>query len=151
MNIELNWKAYFKEFTQIHGGDPVTYAGRLLFRDGWTYSATDYVGPEWPPPAEPKLGYLKWQYWNIRRQAVKQELEERKNIYESLIEMQKTKSATLQQVIITYDDKGKPKRESGSLDLTNLKARIDILEMAWIECLTELEKLTPPAPTDQIA
>lgn len=145
LQIKLDWLAYFREFCNVHGGDPVHHAGRLLFRDGWTYSATDHAGPEFPPPeSDPQLvKHLKYQYWNIRRQAIRQELEQLKSTIGSLEEMQRSKSAPLQQVVISYDDKGKPRRGAQPLDIAPLKIRLDLLEHAMVECLNELSNLIP--------
>ena len=68
--VILDWREYYLAFRQEHG-DPVQYMGRLLFADGWRYSALDYAGPEWPPPEdEANLRGLKIAYWRLRRSVV---------------------------------------------------------------------------------
>lgn len=77
--VEIDWPRYFRDFCAAHGGNPVAVGGKdsviLLFADGWTHSATDHAGPEWPPPDDPEqLRKLKLLYWQTRRQMVSSEL-----------------------------------------------------------------------------
>lgn len=71
--ILVDWREYYLSFLQEHG-DPVEHGGRLLFEDGWTYSAFDPAGPEWPPPGnKTTLKGLQITYWRLRREAVSAE------------------------------------------------------------------------------
>lgn len=73
VKVNIDWRAYWDRFRELHG-DPVPYKGRMLHPDGWTYSATDYKGPEWPPPAdENELRTMQRHYWLIRRKLVRLE------------------------------------------------------------------------------
>ena len=66
VNFRLSWRDYFLGFCGAHG-EPVQAMGRLLFPDGWSYSSTDYKGPEWPPPAgAEQLAELLRAYWDGR-------------------------------------------------------------------------------------
>ncbi len=68
--VVLDWHAYYKSFLQEHY-DPVEWRGRLLFADGWMYSAFDHAGPEYPPPEDPaELKGLQVAYWRLRREVV---------------------------------------------------------------------------------
>ena len=141
--IALDWKAYFAEFCRIHEGDPVEYRGRLLFRDGWMYSSTDYGGPEWRPPTDPLiLRDLKIWYWQQRARKIRQELLPLRQMLVDVEQMQIGRSAPLQQISIEYDDKGKPRTISGPIDVTGIKVRVDFLEFTLDECYLELDKLT---------
>lgn len=75
--VTPDWKAYYLAFQKMHeveGGGPVLYGdteGVWLFGDGWRYSATDYAGPEFPPPEdERELIELQRFYWRRRRAIV---------------------------------------------------------------------------------
>lgn len=77
-SFQVDWREYFRRFCQAHGGaahPPFMKSGRLWFFDGWGYSATDWAGPEYPPPADKdELTRVKRIYWKLRRTAVRLEL-----------------------------------------------------------------------------
>lgn len=132
VKIKLDWRAYYLKFKELHG-DPVEYAGRLLFPDAWMYSKTDYSGPEWAPPASAKWRHrLQYRYWAKRRLIVTQELVTLKEELLHVTSHQQRCSAPLQQSIVytTEDDEGRKKmvRATGDVELTGLRERISWLE-----------------------
>lgn len=147
--VRLDWRAYFKEFCELHGRDPVSYRGRLLFPDGWTYSSSDYAGPEWPPPDDPaELLAVQSSYWRRRRGIVRRERDELRLAVQSLAEMQRCKSVPLQQVVQMRDSETNQRVTSRKpLDLDGLKARLAWLEEDVAECdrhLAELGEVDEP-------
>jgi len=94
LSIRVDWKAYFRAFCQEHG-HPIEIGGRLLFPDGWMYSATDYKGPEWPPEDSDRAKALRRVYWKRRRRSIRQELMELKTTLQDLETMNQVKSAPL--------------------------------------------------------
>lgn len=73
--LEVAWDDYFKDFCDRHGKFPLMFQGRLLFEDGWMYSAVDHKGPKWPPPEDERERHrLMRSYWKMRRNAIKREL-----------------------------------------------------------------------------
>jgi len=98
--IELNWQAYFYAFSKLHGGNPVEFEGRLLWQDGYMYSKSDYLGPEWPPPRNRKeLLRLRAAYWTRRRKIVDNERLKLKLEIDQLLLTQRIRSAPLQQTV----------------------------------------------------
>lgn len=107
-SVTMDWHAYYKDFDQAHGGNPVRHGGRLLYHDGWTYSATDEQGPEWSPPADPiLLRQLQVAYWTERGAIVKRELEALEQMAKGLEMLAKAKSMPLRYKIRTTDESGK--------------------------------------------
>jgi hypothetical protein len=142
--IELDWKAYFEEFQRQHGGEPVLHqpTNRLLFRDGWMYSASDYKGPEWEAPADTsKLRGLQLDYWTTRRAIVFNMLESLKGKIGDLQQMQRERSAPLQRVLYTKSEDGKTLKQSVKIDIPMLLTRVSILEVAMQECQDALKAL----------
>jgi hypothetical protein len=126
--VHLDWRAYFRAFSEAHGGDPVYHGGRLLFADGWQYSSTDHAGPEWAPPeSEEELRRLVRAYWKRRLQIV---TAERKLLWErlkGLEQLQAAKSLPLQRTAREPDGEGRVKMVRGPLDLDGMRARL-----AWL-------------------
>lgn len=129
-SIEFDWVAYFRGFSARHGGHPVKWTDRLiLFRDGWTYSAFNYEGPEYPPPREPeKMHSLQVSYWSARetelsalRESIFLTVERIKNLVTS-------RDAPLQQVITVLTDRGGFERRTVPLNLTEWTHRLDAVE-----------------------
>ena len=142
--VRLDWKAYFKRFCQDHG-DSVSHAGRLLFQDGWTYSSTDYEGPEWQPPKDPKeLKSLQLAYWQIRLGIVTSELRSLQDRLRYLEEAQSIRATPLQQRVSYMEEKnGKMVSvvDRVDLDLDGLKGRVSWLEADMVECREKLKEL----------
>ena len=141
IRIRLDWKAYFVAFCQEHGEGPLFHRGRLLFRDGWTYSSTDYKGPEWPPPEdEEELLKLLLTYWTLRRSAVKKELVSEAIKLAQLKEATMVRSAPLQQSIPVTDGNGF--RTGGMaairLELFDFEKRVEWLEEDVKLCQNEI-------------
>ena len=102
--VALDWKAYFQHFCRAHGGDDLMPWGAelgkgiLVFPDGWTYSATDYAGPEWPPPTSKReLRKLQVHYWQKRKDAARRAVFTIEGRINWLKAMQGAKSVALQQ------------------------------------------------------
>lgn len=134
--IDLDWKAYFIEFCRVHG-EPVVYQGRLLFRDGWSYSRTDYQGPEWAPSLDHReLDTMVCQYWVIRKGMVERSLDEAVGKLLRMQNLKSIKSIPLQQVVKTEEGKGyRP------LDLSGLETRIQWLREDLAECIVRLTEI----------
>lgn len=115
VRMQLDWQAYYKRFAGLHGGSPIVYKGRQLFADGWGYSATDYAGPEYPPPKDKtELAKLQKVYWYTRWNRAKNELLVLEQRYAALKGLQSDKSAPLQQVVTTQnEDTKKYERHTG--------------------------------------
>ena len=103
--VELDWKAYYNAFKEKHGGWPILYKGRQYFADGWSYSATSYSGPEWPPPDDPKeLKRLQAVYWTVRKERAKADLDIANQRLAMLRDLQYQKDAKLQMIVKTKDE-----------------------------------------------
>jgi hypothetical protein len=98
------WSDYFRQFSLVHGGNPVIYkrnpesgtGGMLLFPDGWMYSAGNMRGPEFPPPKDrDKHLALIRDYWNIKLSVLKEELRRRVEEIRDLVSTQSRLSAPL--------------------------------------------------------
>lgn len=125
----LDWRAYFEAFKAEHG-IPLTHRGRLLFPDGWTYSATDYAGPEWPPPEdERELVKLLLAYAVLRQQAVRAELVDARSRRDGALAASATRAVPL--MVRTYyrdPETGTVASRTGPLDMTALEERVRWLE-----------------------
>lgn len=95
-NLRPDWRAYFLDFCQRHGGDPVEAEGRLLFRDGWGYAHNNYRGPEYPPPNSlDELARLQLVYWRRRREILVRKRDKLMYDMESLAQAQQVRSAPI--------------------------------------------------------
>ena len=144
VSIRLNWRAYFETFCQEHGDDPVVVDNRLLFRDGWMYSAHDFQGPEYRPPKDTKeLERMQLQYWNARIIIVEDELKELRRMRDGLNGFQTSKSVPLQQSVTFTDDDGKRGTIVQDIDMGLFQERIMWLVEDRKECqehITELKR-----------
>lgn len=154
--VRLDWRAYWKEFSRQHGDYPVRYRGRLLFRDGWTYSNSSYEGPEWPPPStDREKAILLRAYWLLRKREVRAVWWEQYQELEQLRRLQSVKSLPLvhSSVWITKDESGTPKRQryEGPVDfalmegeVNRLKTELDECERGLRECRETMVAMVPP-------
>lgn len=137
--IQLDWRGYFLEFSRLHGGDPVPFKGRLLWRDGWRYSATDYRGPEIPPPSNDyDCRRLIQMYWRVRLTLINRQ---RRDLAEQLVGLEETassRSAPLQAWRLGRDDAGKRSVLRGELELQAVRDRLEFLRSDAIQCEKEL-------------
>ena len=150
-NIELDWEEYFLAFKNLHGGDPVFLGGRLLFQDGWGYSAIQVEGPEFPPPEDQEqLRLLKLKYWKRRRSIVYDETHRLGHVLTSLKELQQAKSATLIQIKGVVGDDGlkKPERVPLDLNTNTITGRLTWLKMDLARCDEMIEELNKCLTTD---
>lgn len=126
--MKVSWRAYFKDFWQTHGGDPVAWranpevdkSGRLLFPDGWSYSARNVEGPEYPPPEdEQKHLMLIKLYWHKRRAVLQEHYEQMRQTISELAEAQQKLSAALQipSATLVEDDEGVAHRRVALMDI----------------------------------
>ena len=140
--VELNWQAYYEKFKEKHGY-PILYKGRLLFPDGWTYSATDYAGPEWCPPESPSvIADLRLDYWRIRLAMVMDEHGVLKRRLENLQRIQKDHDVQLQQRTVHYNEEKKRRvAEISDLDLATFQGRFDWLSADIQECNEHIEEI----------
>lgn len=140
--IKLNWRAYFQEFDQAHGGDPVVYGGRLLYPDGWRYALKDYAGPEWPPPEdEEELARLQYAYWGLHKQRLQQYLASRTRLVEGLRRLQVNKDQPLQHIASYLGEDGRMQNRIQALDLDDLETELAWGQQVLNDCETELQKL----------
>ena len=145
--IRLDWRAYFHEFSQRHGGNPIVIGGRQVFEDGWQYSAHDYKGPEWAPPDDPKtFARLLTSYWKERRRIVFEQLQPLKNLIADLKRAMRERDAPLQHVVSVPTSRadGSPSIMRTSRPLTNdvmddLVQRLGFLEHEVAKCDDALE------------
>lgn len=108
LKLKLEWRAYYQRFSEMHGGYPIIYKGRQYFADGWSYSMTDYAGPEWPPPTDPEeLATIQKVYWYTRWNRARNELMVLRERYDGLKGLQETKSAPLQQIVTVRNEETK--------------------------------------------
>ena len=145
VGIELDWHAYFVNFSSQHGGDPVEHGGRLLFRDAWQYSATDYAGPEYPPlESEQYRGELVRTYWTLRKDIVSEELYQLEYRVRGLRDLQSNKSLPIHQVFAPYWDEDKRVMVDETIDPVDwniLESRLRWLRDDVDLCCQELERL----------
>jgi len=139
----IDWRAYFFRFSTEHGGDPVQFEGRLLWADGWGHSATDYRGPEYPPPEDPvELARLARAYWQERRRMVTAERRLLSARLENLESLQRGRSVALQQRELAVDERsGTASVVTGDLDLSALRGRLAWLGQDAADCERKLTEL----------
>lgn len=142
LQVRLDWKTYFEKFQEEHG-QPLEYKGRLLFADGWQYSASDYAGPEWPPPTDERaLRLMQRTYWFIRRRLAANELYVLQGQYSGLRSLQGAKSIKLQNSFISVDHETKKLNKTvEDLDFAMFEGRIAWLEMDLRESDQHLNEL----------
>lgn len=136
MKVTLNWAAYFRRFCEAHG-EPVKYRGRLLFRDGFMYSAHSYSGPEyWPAPED--VERLQRAYWACRAKMVRVQLKELLRDADSVVRAQYGRSVPLQQTVSFIDDDGKRVVTADNVDHLAITERIEWLKSEYDKSLEEL-------------
>lgn len=137
--VRLDWVQYFRNFCAAHGEWPVLAGGRLLFPDGWRYSATDPRGPEWLPPEDPAgLRSLRRVYWTRRREIVRADAADLRHRLRRLEDLASVRSLPLVSVGYEADDEGRARRVSRELDVGALAARLAWLEADLEQCDREL-------------
>lgn len=144
--LQLDWKAYYDRFDAAHGGHPLSFKGRLLWRDGWTYSSTDHAGPEWKPPEDPKeLKVLQTTYWMARRSLIRDEVRRLEDDLRNLRETQRAKSVPLQVVrrVRTTNAEGIPivVAQYDDIDFDVLEAGLKYRRMDLDECEVALKEI----------
>lgn len=142
MTTPIDWIAYFREFSQTHGGNPVFYrenkvtgeGGYLLFSDGWMYSRLDASGPEIPPSDEKDAKKKVRAYWAVRLAVLKEALTAAREEVLRLAREQDSRSAELQTVRMV--DK---QVETAPLDFDLLVERVRDLHSQVEECRERLQ------------
>lgn len=100
LGVIFDWRAYYVRFKEEHG-EPIAYKGRLLFPDGWMYSATNYAGPEWEPTKDKALLRIQQRvYWTLRRVLLQTELTRIVRVVAQLKQFQELKNVPLQKVVL---------------------------------------------------
>jgi hypothetical protein len=125
VDIRPDWRAYFRSFHEQHEGlthPPMHYRGRLLYSDGWTYSSTDYAGPEWAPPEDKdELHAMQLWYWSRRRWRILANIRDIRKELDAIKTVSSMHSAPLQQNVF-YDEElpgGGKKRVKKAITLTH--------------------------------
>ncbi len=141
----LDWHEYYLSFLQEHG-DPVEYRGRLLFEDGWMYSALHEAGPEWSPPEDKReLRGLKIAYQQVRRNAIRTMAHTLRTRLQAIEGLQSGKSLPLP---LKYDDSEQRGMagvvEWKDLDITAHYERLTALDQNVKDCDLRLEELGVP-------
>jgi len=136
----IDWKAYYKDFCSVHGGDPVLYGqdtetgqgGYLLFRDGWKYDRSSEQGPEYPPPEDPKsrIKLIK-VYWSIKLRVLEEEYKVFRSHLVDLVRLQQRRSASLYVKLFVMDE--------GPDGL--MRRRMESYQVNHRELLSKLEEL----------
>jgi hypothetical protein len=154
----VDWRLYFHDFCEAHGKFPMELDGKLVFPDGWSYSATDYMGPEWPPPADPREKFsLLLRYWKRRLLALDIELRKARIAHETAERLVATRSATITVYSQTRDpETGKVVTTHSALDLAAYRDRVEWLERdtelateQLKQCILELRLLRMPRGADE--
>lgn len=139
-----DWEEYFRNFCAAHGHWYVEDGGRLIFADGWCYSADDHAGPEWPPPTNLfDLANLLRKYWRRRRQLVTAERDKLQAEIENLHGATRAKSGEIPVKRYTLSELGNwiDRGEFGSIDWTSLASRLRWLNADVLLCDRELREL----------
>ncbi len=138
--VLLDWRAYFIAFCEQHG-EPIESGGRLLFPDGWTYSSSNYEGPEFPPPTNNgELDVLILEYWTIRQSTLTKAMRKMLHEKEVLERMQSEHSLPLQQIVMVEDEDRK-RRSSKPLNLEGLTLQMQWVADDLIECNQRLKEI----------
>lgn len=142
--IVRDWKAYFHKFMEVHG-EPIKCDGRLLFGDGWGYSSTDYQGPEFPPPDDPKeLRAIRLQYWTKQHAKLAAEQKALRDQIQTLTDWSATRSLPLQERRSYPIEEGSRVYKWGKpedMDLSGRKSKLADLDHLVAEAREELEAL----------
>lgn len=138
--VILDWKAYFLEFCKLHH-EPVEYRGRLIFRDGWSYSNQSYEGPETQPPADPnELDQLVVTYWTLRKGQCEKILGKLLTELNELGRVQNEHSLPLMQVTLVKD-KDEVRKGAIRMDLDPLNDKIRWVTIDIRECIDRLKEI----------
>lgn len=136
----VSWRLYFQSFCEKHG-QPITHPDerRLIFPDGWTYSARSHKGPEWAPPADPKERFeLVRMYWRLRRVGILRELARARGELMAVKEAVASRSAELTVVTMMSDEEGQVERFERPLDPAEFQAAVEELKTELAEADSEL-------------
>jgi hypothetical protein len=145
LQLVLDWQAYFHEFCREHG-EPVLWRGRLLFRDGWTYSSTSYRGPEWPPPeSAAECAALVTAFHKVRLAFLRVEHRTHSELLAELRRMQGARHVPLQHKTVIVDDEGRKRVVRAALSLREFEGRVEWLERDIAECEAALKEVSDAA------
>jgi hypothetical protein len=137
-----NWQLYFYEFCEKHGR-PMQLWGVQVFPDGFTYSATDYAGPEWRPPNDPhELRKLLLGYWSKLASLCKIELKKAERELANIELTQAERAAPLQHEWGEWDAAaGCYRAKRGELDLGGFQVRVTDRRMEYEYAASNVERL----------
>lgn len=151
--VHVNWRAYFMEFSKLHGGNPIMYrydkesgkGGYWLFRDGWMYARSSMMGPEMEPTSEEDRDKKSRDYWTERCLILEEELRLQKQQLLSLAEEQEKRNAPLMTVSIEVeeDDDGQrsKRRKIAPIDFNLLADSVSDVHSMVMECKRQLQSL----------
>jgi len=133
MKIRMNVDENYKNFYHYHGGEPVIYGNRLLFRDGWMHDRLSKEGPAYPPGED--KDFLVTTYWLNRKNALEREFKELWGKYDSYRQLAETSDypIALQVLIDTDTDQG-IRKQWAPATLTELEHKLDIYRQEIKEC-----------------
>lgn len=153
----IDWIAYFKEFSSVHGGDPVlmgqnkrtSTGGWFLFSDGWRYGRSP-EGPEYPPETENKQLKLIRIYWKIRLRVKMEGKRQLNDLIRNLATTQQQRSATIMtsRVVSQEDETGVLRRrvETAPIDFEMLIDEYRLITHDIKNCRERLDNITLPPP-----
>jgi len=154
--MKIDWREYFREFSSVHGGQPILYGqdkeknqgGYWLFSDGWMY-ATNPIGPEYPPPEnEEAHKKLISHYWGVRHRVLTYEYDMLKQSIKSLVTAQQNRSVALQvpQSYVQEDDDGKNRRlvRIQPINFSELISELQTLAVEIQHCQNQIIGVTIP-------
>lgn len=124
----------------MHGGNPITHKGWLLYQDGYRYSRNNYGGPEVAPVGDEvrELGII---YWTERKKLVAAQVLQLSRQITYLLQEQSTRSAPLQETR-QYVEDGKLVSLTGGIEIDQMQMRLTWLEEDMEACDIKIKELT---------
>lgn len=132
--IALAWRDYYISYREKHGGYPVRYKNRVLFRDAASYDLGNYAGREYPPPPDPaERAKLIGLYWRLRKLEINAELKKQRDIYNWLASVAADREMPLRRLVPIVLG-GVAHRASEEINLEAMRQEILELENEIAEC-----------------
>jgi hypothetical protein len=135
-------QGYFWNFCEVHGR-PVDDGRRLIFADGWVWESNrSYLSREIEPPkGEQELRQLRYVYWSIRVQQLRQERDKFIENVRVLHETQQGRSAPIALKSFAPNVQGYMRPTSRTIDWLIVEKDVENANRAVIEAELELAKL----------
>lgn len=143
-HVEVDWKAYYLDFEDVHGGHPMILEDqrKLLFRDGWRYNAFNHAGPEYPPPDDKQKRLdLQEKYWSMRMKIADDELWQCRGELQRLRDLRAVRSLPIKEKAGKLDDDGEPVEIATIITDEPFRFRIAELLRDKGECLVNLDRI----------